>query len=374
MDDERALLVLIRAGVPPDRLRAALDRHGSAAAVLAAGSVGWGLARFPEDCIAGLARPDDARIEQDRAWLRGGARHLVGWHQPDYPALLRPLADAPAALFVEGDPSWLWHPQVAIVGSRAATPGGLDNARAFARGFADAGFVVTSGLAAGIDTAAHLGALDREGATVAVVGTGPDIVFPKSNTALAADIVRRGAVVSEYPPGVQPHKGQFPERNRLVGGLALGTLVVEAAQRSGALITARLAADAGREVFALPGSIHNPMARGCHRLIRQGVALVETVDEVVAALAPMARSLGESLRGRLAAAGVAAPSTKSRSVVNGDDPVAKTLLAALGFEAVNLDQLAGRTGLTVATLAPMLLAMELDGRVIAENGRYVRRT
>jgi DNA processing protein len=178
--------------------------------------------------------------------------------------------------------------------------------------------------------------------------------------------------VGEYPPGTPPLPEHFPARNRIVAGLALGTLVVEAAERSGALITARLAADAGREVFALPGSIHNPQARGCHRLIRQGVALVESPAEVVATLGPVAASLGEALRGRLEASALAGPLAEKAAI--GVDPSLKRVLDALGFDAVNLDQLVGRTGLTVADLAPMLLAMELDGRVIAENGRYVRRT
>jgi DNA processing protein len=179
-------------------------------------------------------------------------------------------------------------------------------------------------------------------------------------------------VVSEYPPGTPPHKGQFPLRNRLIAGLALATVVIEAAERSGALITARLAADSGREVFAVPGSIHNPMARGCHRLIRQGVGLVESPDEIIAAAAPLASVLGDALRTRIAEAG-ASPAVAQR-LPSGGDPAEKRLLQALGHEAVNLDQLCRRSGLTVANLAPMLLAMELDGRVIAENGRYVRRT
>jgi DNA processing protein len=275
-------------------------------------------------------------------------------------------------LFVEGDPTRLWHPQVAIVGSRQASASGRDTARAFARAFVAAGLGVTSGLAAGLVTAAHLGALEAGGLTVAVVASGLVMVIPRSNTALAARLGREGAVVSEHPPGTEPLREHFPSRNRLIAGLALGTVVVEAAERSGALITARLAADAGREVFAIPGSIHNPMARGCHRLIRQGVALAESPDEIVAALAPVAAALGDALRGRLpASAQIGDASTTSR---NDAYPASNTVLQALGFEAVNLDQLARRTGLTVATLAPMLLTMELDGRVIAENGRYVRRT
>jgi DNA processing protein len=371
-DDARALLVLLRAYPPPAHARALIDRFGSAAAVLDAGPRAWAEAGLRETCIASLSRPDAGHLRADREWLHGGCRRVVGWHDADYPALLRAIPDPPTALFVDGDITALWHPHVAVVGSRRATPAGVDNARAFALAFGAAGLGVASGLAAGIDTAAHRGALDSAAPTVAVIGCGPDIVYPRANAGLAARIAAAGAIVSEYPPGTPPLTEHFPARNRLIAGLSLGTLVVEAAERSGALITARLAADAGREVFALPGSIHNPLARGCHRLIRQGVALVESPDEVVAALAPVAASLGEALRGRLA---VNSPlAAVSERVGNGGDPTLKRVLDALGFDAVNLDQLVGRTGLTVADLAPMLLTMELDGRVIAENGRYVRRT
>jgi DNA processing protein len=370
--EARALLTLLRAYPPAAIACALLERHGSAAAVLDAGPRAWADAGLRDKPLALLAQPDALRLDADIDWLRGGRRRVIGWHDADYPALLRAIPDPPAALFVDGDVDVLWHPHVAVVGSRLASPGGIDNARAFARAFGVAGLGVASGLAAGIDTAAHRGALDVEGPTVAVIGCGADLVYPRSNRALAGQIAARGAIVSEYPPGTPPLTDHFPARNRLIAGLALGTLVIEAAQRSGALITARLAADAGREVFALPGSIHNPMARGCHRLIRQGVALVESAEEVVAALAPVAASLGEALRGRLRA--TPPPAVVRERAANAGDPAAKRVLDALGFDAVNLDQLVRRTGLTVADLAPMLLTMELDGRVIAENGRYVRRT
>lgn len=373
MDAEaRALLVLVRAYLPVDRARPLLEHLGSAAAVLDAGPRAWTDAGLPGRCHELLARPDPAHLQRDLAWLQAGRRRVIGWHEADYPALLRAIPDPPAALFVEGDPAQLWHPHVAVVGSRRATPGGLDNARAFARQFALAGLGVASGLAAGVDTAAHRGALDAGGPTVAVVGCGLDIVYPPGNAALAARIIETGTIVGEYPPGTLPLTAHFPARNRLIAGLALGTLVVEAAERSGALITARLAADAGRDVFALPGSIHNPQARGCHRLIRQGVALVESPAEVLATLGPVAASLGEALRGRLQPSEQAALDGEKAAIAV--DPPLKCVLDALGFDAVNLDQLVRRTGLTVADLAPMLLAMELDGRVIAENGRYVRRT
>ncbi len=289
---------------------------------------------------------------------------------PDYPALLRRLPDAPAQLYVRGDIACLWHPAIAIVGSRTATPNGFDNARTFARAFSRAGWCVVSGMAAGIDTAAHRGALDLQAPTVAVLGTGIDTAYPPGNAALMEEIAHLGAVVSEYPPGAAAHPGRFPRRNRIVAGLCLGTLVVEAQYRSGALITARLAADAGREVFALPGSIHNPMARGCHRLIREGVQLVESPAEVIDALKPLLSAYAGDLRARLH---VPNSSVAAQSDSSGMDANTKRLWDALGYDPTPMDVLVARTGLTSAQLVSMLLVMELEGRVVSEHGRYTRK-
>jgi DNA processing protein len=270
-----------------------------------------------------------------------------------------------------------------VVGSRAATPAGLENAGAFARAIAASGFAVASGLAAGIDTAAHAAALAVEGGrTVAVLGTGPDVAYPRSNTALHTRIVRTGAVVSEHLPGTLPRPEHFPSRNRILAGLALGTVVIEAAQRSGALITARLAAEAGREVFAVPGSIHNPMARGCHRLIRDGATLVEDATELIAALAPQAQQLAADLRERLGAPipggpnpGSDRPAAGATGLAGGpaaNDRDYQTLWGALGHDPTGMDQLVARTGLTPAVVSSMLLLMELDGRVSTQHGRYYR--
>jgi DNA processing protein len=290
---------------------------------------------------------------------------------PDYPALLRRLPDAPADLYVRGDIACLWHPAIAIVGSRTATPNGFDNARTFARAFARAGWCVVSGMAAGIDTAAHRGAIEMHAPTVAVLGTGIDKAYPPGNAMLMEQIAQQGAVVSEYAPGVPAHPGQFPRRNRIVAALSLGTLVVEAQYRSGALITARLAADAGREVFAIPGSIHNPMARGCHRLIRDGVQLVESPEEVIAALKPLLSAYAGDLRTRLHVpnSSVAALQHDSSRM----DANTKRLWDALGYDPTPMDALVARTGLTSAELVSMLLVMELEGRVVSEHGRYTRK-
>jgi DNA processing protein len=263
---------------------------------------------------------------------------------------------------------------VAIVGSRSPSAGGRDNAFDFARALAASGLAVSSGLAAGIDTAAHEGALAVGGLTLAVLGTGPDVPYPRANTALHARIAESGAVVSEHPPGTGAQRGHFPSRNRILAGLSLATLVVEAAQRSGALITARLAGEAGREVLAVPGSIHNPLARGCHRLIRDGAGLVESAQEVVAAIGPLATELADALRDRLAAPTSHATALADRQAsVGGGDPDYQRLWQALGHDPTGMDRLVSRTGLTAAELSSMLLVMELEGRVVVEHGRYSRK-
>jgi DNA processing protein len=327
---------------------------------------------LPAACAAALRQPEAARLQADLAWLANPGCRLLGWQHPDYPALLRRVAAPPAVLFVAGDTDLLWHPQVAMVGSRRPSAGGRERSRQFARAFAGAGWAVTSGLAEGIDTAAHEGALSA-GRTVAVVGTGLDIAYPAANAGLMARIAAAGAVVSEHPPGTPALPNHFPSRNRIIAGLSLGTLVVEAAQRSGALISARLAAEAGREVFALPGSVDNPMARGCHRLIREGAALVESPREVVEALGAVAGDLAEALRGRLSE-DPGSPVGQSSGGQPGMAEHHNRLWSALGHDPTGMDVLAERTGLTVADLSSMLLLMELDGRVVADNGRYVRRS
>ncbi|WP_133000309.1 DNA-processing protein DprA [Luteimonas arsenica] len=379
-EDTRALLRLIAAGGRGEPRRRLLENHGSAAAALAAGRSAWraaGLSPAQQGALGlrtGAGDPTDDWLR----WLDGApGRRVIGFHDPDYPALLHRLEGAPLALWLVGDGDLLWHPSVAVVGSRAASAGGLRNAFDFARDFAAAGVSVTSGLAAGIDTAAHEGALAAPGGrTVAVLGTAIDRPYPTRNAALYRRIADTGAVVSELPPGTAYSRGAFPSRNRIVMGLSLGVVVVEAALRSGAAITARLAGEAGREVFAIPGSIHNPKARGCHRLIRDGAALVETPGEVLEALAPLALVFADDLRRRLdapkkgpgnaaAAAGIAGPP-------EGSDP--QRLWQALGHDPTGMDELVSRTGLTAAELGSMLLLMELEGRVAVEHGRYSRKS
>ncbi|MFD0738786.1 DNA-processing protein DprA [Lysobacter koreensis] len=370
-----ALLTLIACGGASAPRRQLLEAYPVPEAALAAGVASWRALGLGDAQIAALRAPDTASLMRGRAWLADRNHHLLGWHDPDYPSLLRRSPNPPLALFVAGDPARLWHPAVAVVGSRTPTPGGRDNAAAFARALAGSGLAVSSGLAAGIDTAAHAAVLAIDGLTIAVLGTGPDIAYPASNRALHARIAAHGALVSEHLPGTGPKPGHFPGRNRILAGLSLGMVVIEAAARSGALITARLAAEAGREVFAVPGSIHNPLSRGCHRLIRDGAGLVESADEVIAALATIATELAGDLQQRLVD-----PISSGHGIGPAvqplgppADPDYKNLWAALGHDPTGMDQLAQRTGLTPANLSSMLLLMELDGRVAMEHGRYFRK-
>lgn len=372
MDELRAWLVLLRTpGLGPVTLRewlvaedrcieAVLARAPRRAAALGPPAAAW------------LERPDEGLLAADLAWLAQPARRLLRCTDADFPPLLEAIPQPPAALFVAGDPGLLLLPQVAIVGARNATTGGLAHARAFARELALAGFVVTSGLADGVDGAAHLGALEAGRPTVAVIGTGADRVYPSKHLALTRRIAQEGALVSEFPLGTAAVAGHFPRRNRILSGLALGTLVIEADLKSGSLITARLAGEQGREVFALPGSIHNPLARGCHRLIRDGARLVETSGEVAELLAPQAQAMGVELAARLQGGAADAP-TSGVEAGRGGDPEYAGLLAALGHDPATLDDLAERTGQSAAGLSSMLLMLELEGVVGSLPGNRYQR-
>ncbi|MEJ2059874.1 MAG: DNA-processing protein DprA [Gammaproteobacteria bacterium] len=305
----------------------------------------------------------------DLAWLDASPHHhLLTWASPDYPSLLRELPDPPPLLFVNGDPGLLDYPQLAMVGSRHPTPVGRDTARDFARHLAAAGLCMTSGLAQGIDTACHEGALDAGGLTLAVAGTGLDRIYPAANRALAHRIVEQGAIISEFPIGTGPRPENFPRRNRIISGLSLGTLVVEAARKSGSLITARYALEQGREVFAIPGSIHNPLARGCHRLIREGAKLVETADDIL-------EELGGLLQGRLSSiqAPASGPHHDAPSAAAPLDREYIDLIEIMGFDPVGIDELVARSGLTPEAVSSMLLILELNGHIASvDGGRYLR--
>ena len=295
------------------------------------------------------------------AWLEETGHHLIAQGDENYPELLDQIPGPPAQLFVNGDPGVLHMPAIAIVGSRNPTEGGTRNAFEFARHLGSRGFCIVSGLAQGIDTAAHRGALDAGAPTIAFLGHGIDRVYPASNRDLAHEISRTGALVTEFPLGTPPQRELFPQRNRLISGVSLGTLVVEAARRSGSLITARLASEQGREVFALPGSIHNPLARGCHKLIRQGAKLVETADDIVTELAPLA---GHVLQNAL-------ESTSNEPQAASTDSDYRALREHLAFDPISIDELAESSGLTIDQVSSMLLILELEGEVESQSGgRY----
>jgi DNA processing protein len=370
-DDLLAWLTLLRApGLGAAGIRASLQQTGSARAICRDIRRLRRATGLDQAVLDWIERPDATRLDADLAWLAQPGHRLLRCDEADFPPQLETTPSPPAALFVAGDAAALLAPQVAIVGARSASAQGLANARDFARTFARAGLTITSGMADGIDGAAHAAALECGSPTVAVVGTGPDLVYPRKHRDLAARIEQHGAVVSEFPPGTEARPDHFPRRNRLIAGLALGTLVVEAGLQSGSLITARLAAEAGREVFALPGSIHNPLAKGCHRLIRDGARLVETAAEVVEALGPAALAQGAGLRARLETSGTA---SDHASPARSQDPDYAALLAALGDGPAALDELADRTGLAPAALSSMLLLLELEGVVApAVNGRWQR--
>jgi len=312
-----------------------------------------------------LRSPDLARIEADRQWLQRAQVQLLDATDPAYPMRLGQIADAPALLYVKGDQRALQTPQLAMVGSRSPTLPGRNTARQFAARLCAQGLTITSGLALGIDAASHEGALDSGGLTIAVLGTGLDQIYPSEHQALAERIAASGALVTEFPPHTPPLKSNFPRRNRIISGLSLGLLVVEAACRSGSLISAKLAGDQGREVFAIPGSIHNPLARGCHALIRSGAKLVEdsidVLEELQFNLPKQVVMELRKVRERVPRAALAL------------DKNYKILLDALGFEPASLDLLVDRTGLPSQSVASMLLNLELDGAVgIQAGGLYVR--
>ena len=365
--DFRAWFALLYTpGLSRQAARSLLQAFGSPQAVLEAAPALWAQVAGQEAAQA-LNAPDPSaatRLAQAEAWLAAQpGRQAITLGDALYPAPLLHCGDPPLMLFVEGRVELLHRPAVAVVGSRHATPQGLTHARAFAATLSQAGVTVVSGLAAGIDGAAHEGALQGEGGTVAVVGTGLDIVYPRRHAALARRIVESGAMVSEYAPGTPVLAHHFPHRNRLIAGLTLGTLVVEAALKSGSLITARLASECGREVFAVPGSILSPQSSGCHALIRQGAQLVESAEEILQTL-PLASAT--SLPAGRAKTGAAA----ATPVDPGDeDP----LLQALGHDPVGLDALSGRTGRSAASLAARLLELELQGLVARLPGGLYQR-
>ncbi len=331
-----------------------------------------------ENSAHALRQPDRANIAKAMSWLEEPGHHIVTIDSPGYPQLLLQIPGAPLLMYVNGNPDALHLPALAIVGSRNPTRGGWQNAHDFAAHLGRSGFCILSGLAQGIDTAAHEGALDGSATTVAFLGHGIDRIYPAENRDLAYRIVANGALVTEYPLGSAPLREYFPARNRLISGCSMGTLIVEAAKRSGSLITARLASEQGREVFAIPGSIHNAMSRGCHQLIRQGAKLVESADDIVSELGPIAGHMAGSIKeqtaehmtekatGHLMQNDISAETSPILSDDRDDDY--KLLIETLGHDPATADELVEKSGLTIDQVSSMLLILELEGEIEALHG------
>ena len=352
-------------GIGPARFHRLLETFGNPADILHAGSGQLQQSGLSGSTIAALRQADVRAIERDLEWQAQPDNRIMTSQDPDYPALLNEITDPPPLLYLHGNVRVLQEPQLAMVGSRNPTAAGRQTAIEFARHLSAAGLVITSGLALGIDAAGHQGALDAGSPTIAVMGTGLDRVYPASNRDLARQIAGRGVLVSEFPPGTPPRAENFPRRNRVISGLSLGTLVVEAAIRSGSLISARYALEQGREVFAIPGSIHNPLARGCHHLIRQGAKLVETAQDIMDELGALARALDPC-------AMTTSPSTDQETTPQ----LAKDyvqLLESIGFENTSVDMLVKTTHLTPAEVSSMLLQLEMNGYIAANPGGFYNR-
>jgi DNA processing protein len=343
-----------------------LARHGSPAAIFDNAARGPAPESLSAAARSAIKRPDWAAVDQDQAWLEHAAASILPVTDPAFPALLREIPGAPVLLYLRGDVNLLGSPQLAMVGSRNPSSEGHRNAEHFAAYLAGCGLTITSGMALGVDGASHRGALKANGATIAVWGTGLDKPYPPRHRELAEEIAAKGLLVSEFPPGTPPLPTYFPRRNRIISGLAVGTLVVEAATSSGSLITARLAAEQGREVFAIPGSIHNPMARGCHQLIRQGAKLVESAGDILEELAPLL-TLELPLETR------AIPDSGTAPDAEPHDPEYRLLLNSMAFAPTSVDALVERTGLTPDVVSSMLLMLELQGQVEATPGGHYSR-
>ncbi|MFZ6816047.1 DNA-processing protein DprA [Undibacterium sp. Rencai35W] len=353
-------------GVGPETARQLLAAFGLPSQIFAADFTA--LSKVVSAKVAkALLQPESGqlqqRIELIQTWCSQPGNQVLTWIDANYPRALLDIPDPPVLIYVKGRLALLDAPTIAVVGSRNATAQGIRNAEQFSEALSKAGLTISSGMAAGIDAAAHHGALRGAGSTVAVIGTGADIVYPARNRALAHLIADGGCIVSEYPLGMPAIASNFPRRNRLISGLAKGVLVIEAAAQSGSLITARMAAEQGRDVFAIPGSIHSPLAKGCHQLIKQGAKLVDTAQDILDELRflPLMRPVAASSKQMTSASLAEITSADQR------------LLDAIGYDPVHVDHLVERVGIDVAELSGVLLTLELDGHIEQLPGGMVKR-
>ncbi|MBE9559915.1 MAG: DNA-protecting protein DprA [Proteobacteria bacterium] len=364
---ENCLTLLHVTGAGPTTFHKLLEAFGSINAALNASHQQLSSLAINADTISSLRDHKQIDIDADLNWQAEDGHHIITLFDERYPEQLKDLNDAPPVLYVRGDPDYLLQPQLAMVGSRNPSAAGRNTAKEFARHLSEVGITITSGLASGIDGASHEGALHGLAGTIAVVAHGLDIVYPAQHQKLAQQISENGAVVSEMAIGTEPLRNLFPRRNRLISALSLGTLVVEAAQKSGSLITARFALEQNREVFAIPGSIHNPMARGCHQLIRQGAKLVESAEDIL-----------EDLRLTPEQNPLYPIKTETNIHENPKDPHKtldpdhQKLLKCLAYEPASIDELVVSSDFNAAEVASMLLIMELEGIILCQGGRYTR--
>jgi DNA processing protein len=349
------LRLTLAPGIGGETQRKLLSAYGLPERIFAAGATALAQTISPQQADLLLSYDADEAIAAALDWASRPGNAILTLADAAYPRQLLETADPPTILYVKGRIELLDTPAIAIVGSRNATAQGVANAEAFAATLSDAGFTIVSGLALGIDAAAHRGGLRGKSSTIAVIGTGIDRIYPARNKALAHEIAERGAIVSEFPLGTAALKENFPRRNRIISGLARGCLVVEAAERSGSLITARLAGEQGRDVFAIPGSIHSPLSKGCHQLIKQGAKLVDEVNDILDEL------------------GLRAPTANETVTVPPEDTEAAKLLDCLGYDPCDVDTLLIRSGLTAEKLYALLLQLELEGRIATLPGGRIQR-
>lgn len=362
MNHPRYWLALSRLpGIGPVTVRRWLDYFLSVDKLFSASIHEWQAAGLTAKHIDLLKNAPWNVIDNDLAWLEKNNAFILPLDDPDYPPLLSEMHDPPLVLYIQGDKTALMQQQLAMVGSRHPTPSGHALAFQFAKELASNGLVITSGLALGIDAASHTGTLAAKGKTIAVLGTGLKYIYPRSHEKLAKDIIEQGgALVSEFPIDMPPKAKHFPLRNRVISGLSLGVLVVEAAIRSGSLITARMALEQNREVFAIPGSIHNPLARGCHQLIRQGAKLVEKAEDILEEIRPLKKEV------------ISVSPVLEKTELVDLDPGVRRVLAQIGYEVTALDVIIVRSQLTAAEVSSMLLPLELEGYVRVVPGGYIR--
>jgi DNA processing protein len=357
------LSLILAKGIGPETCSKLLSEFNNPESILACDAKVLASFGLKEASIESLLNPDEEKINNILEWLDKPAHHLITLCDDDYPELLRQIHSAPPVLYAIGQREAFGYLHFAIVGSRNPTTGGRKLAEEFAAELSKAGLTICSGLALGIDYHSHLGALNTNCSTVAVLGNGLASIYPARHKKIASQIVETGLLLSEYPPDTKPNAGNFPQRNRIISGMSTGVLVVEAAKKSGSLITANYALEQGREVFALPGSIHNPLARGTHSLIKQGAKLVESVNDIIGELAPVASIVMNKT----------IPSEPDNSNYSDMDSDYRLLLDKMAYDSVSVDTLVKLTGLTAEAVSSMLLILELQGLIESQQGGLYSR-